>query len=49
MNQASGQAGGKECVRLSAVFMNLTLYEYSLLEKSLGAFAISRGHYEESP
>ena len=48
-NGASGRVGGTECIRLSAFSANLASYVYSLVEKSLAAFAIFQGRYEESP
>jgi len=48
-NRALGQAGGTECGHVSAVSANLASYGYSLVEKSLVAFAIFRGCCQESP
>ena len=48
-NRALGRAGKTECVRVSVVSANLASYGYSLVEKSLAAFAIFRGPYQESP
>jgi len=48
-DRALGQVGGTECVHVSAVSANLASYNYSLVEKSLAAFAILRGRYQESP
>jgi len=39
-SRALGRAGGTECVRVSMVSTNLGTYDYSLVEKSLVAFAI---------
>jgi len=49
MNRASGRAGWTELVRVSVVSANLALYDDSLVEKSLAAFAPFRGRYQESP
>ena len=48
-NEASGRAGGMGCIRVSVVCVNLASYDYSLVEKSLGAFAIFQQRYQESP
>jgi len=37
-----------ECVRVSAVSVNLASYDYSPVEKTITAFAIFRGCNEES-
>jgi len=38
-----------ECVRVSAVSVNLASYDYTLVDKTITAFAIIQGCYEESP
>ena len=48
-NQELGQAGGTECVRVSGVSAIHASFDYSLVEMSLAAFAIFRGHYQVSP
>jgi len=48
-NRASGRVRGTEYVGVSAVSVSLALYNYSLRETSLAAFAIFRGRYQESP
>ena len=49
MNWASGRAGGSEWVRVPVDSANLALYDYSRVKKSLAAFVIFRGRYQESP
>jgi len=49
MNWALGQARGMKYDPVSAVSVNQASYEYSPVEKSLAAFTILYGSYEEYP
>ena len=44
-----GGVGGTESVRVSVVSATLASYDYYLVVKSLAAFAMFRGCYQESP
>jgi len=49
MNWVLHRAGGTEFFLVSGVSLNLSSYDNSLVEMSLAALAIFRGHYRESP
>jgi len=49
MNLALGWAGGTECLCVSGVSTIQASFDYSLVEKSLAAFAIFWGCYQASP
>jgi hypothetical protein len=49
MSVALCQAREKECLSRSRVSLTLATYEYSLVKKSLAAFAIVQKRYQESP
>jgi len=49
LNRALRQAGEMEWLSLCGIFLNITSYDYCMVEKTLPALAIFRGHYQESP